>query len=79
MVYPTSLDTPMRTNSLIQSHSEGEDKRREDPNKCALMIIDAMQKGSESVYMPTKGKIGVILQPLFPRLIRWKLIRSSKL
>lgn len=38
MVYPTSLETPMRQHSLIKAAHESQEKR-EDPKKCAEMII----------------------------------------
>jgi dehydrogenase/reductase SDR family protein 7B len=44
MVYPTSLETPMRNNSLIKSSSEGNSKR-EDPRKCAEVIIKGVNEG----------------------------------
>ena len=78
MVYPTSLETPMRQNSLIKGSSQVEEKR-EDPKKCADLIIRGLDAGVEDIYLPFKGWLGVALQPLFPRFIRRKLIRAARL
>lgn len=43
------------------------------------MILEGMERHREEIYMPKKGWMGVVLQPLFPRLIRWKVTRSAKL
>lgn len=78
MVYPTSLETPMRSNSLIKNHSESKEKR-EDPKKCASLVLESIEKGKEEVYLPWKGWLGVILQPIFPRFMRWKVTQAAKL
>ena len=78
MVYPTSLETPMRSHSLIKSEKEGGEKR-EDPKKCAELIIKGMDEGREDIFMPWKAKLGVLLQPIFPRFMRWKVKQAAKL
>ncbi len=46
MVYPTSLETPMRSNSLIKTQSQSQEKR-EDPKKCASLVLSSIHKGRE--------------------------------
>jgi hypothetical protein len=43
------------------------------------MIINGLDVGTEDIYLPFKGWVGVALQPFFPRFIREKLIRAAKL
>jgi hypothetical protein len=44
MVYPTSLDTPMRSHSLIKAQQGKEEEKREDPKKCAELIVAGIEK-----------------------------------
>ncbi len=68
----------MRQNSLIKGSSEKQEKR-EDPKKCAELIVKGLDAGTEDIYLPFKGWVGVVLQPLFPRFIREKLKAAAKL
>lgn len=43
------------------------------------MIIKGLDDGTEDIYLPLKGWVGVALQPFFPRFIRGRLIRAAKL
>jgi short-subunit dehydrogenase len=43
MVYPTSLETPMRNNSLIKGPATVSKEKREDPKQCAEMIVDGIE------------------------------------
>lgn len=69
----------MRNNSLIKGPVPVNKEKREDPRQCAEMIVDGIERRKEEIYLPKKGWVGVLLQPLFPRLIRWKVSRSAKL
>ena len=69
----------MRNNSLIKAAVNSSKEKREDPKKCAEMIVEGINKKKEEVYMPWKGWVGVALQPMFPKLIRWKVTQSAKL
>lgn len=42
MVYPTSLETPMRNNSLLKVRAAEDNEKREDPKKCASMVLEGM-------------------------------------
>jgi len=41
--------------------------------------VNSIEKGQKDIYIPIKGFMGVVLQPLFPNFIRRKLIKASKL
>ena len=69
----------MRNNSLIKASSTSGKQKREDPKKCAEMIVNGITRKRQEIYMPWKGWIGVVLQPIFPKLIRWKVTQSAKL
>lgn len=43
------------------------------------MIVAGIDKGEEDIYLPLKGWIGVVLQPLFPRFMRRKLMSAARL
>lgn len=43
------------------------------------MVVEGLQNNKEEIYLPKKGLIGVILQPIFPRFMRWKVSQAAKL
>ena len=81
MVYPTSIDTPMRNNDLLghKQASKQSKNKRQSASTCAEMIVNSLEKGQKDLYIPMKGWAGVVLQPLFPNFMRKKLIQASKL
>ena len=48
MVYPTSLETPMRSHSLVKGEAdeEGKGSKREDPRRCAEMVVKGIESGA---------------------------------
>ena len=54
-------------------------EKRQDPKKCAKFIVQSVDKGVQDIYIPLKGFLGIVLQPIFPNFIREKLKKAAKL
>lgn len=82
MVYPTSLDTPMRNNDVLGKKEKSHDSKnkQESAEKTAEIIVSSIVgKGQKDVYIPSKIWVGTCVQPLFPNFMRNKLKQAAKL
>lgn len=80
MVYPPSIDTPMRDHDLLKGEDHHHNKEeRMSAKDCSKLIVLAADYKIESFYFPTKAYLANYLYPIFPKLIRERLKKAAKL
>lgn len=87
VVYPPSLQTPMRDHDLLKGtgshdaagHGEEDKEKREDPRESAKLIAMAADHRVENFYFPLKPYMAAYLAPIFPEYIRNKVKMTAKL
>ncbi|KYQ88164.1 short-chain dehydrogenase/reductase (SDR) family protein [Tieghemostelium lacteum] len=74
MLMPTTVNTPMRNNSLGQNEKKSiefheDDNKKMTIDQCCQIIIQAIDQRKRKVIFPFSNYLATLVQPFFPKLI----------
>jgi short-subunit dehydrogenase len=79
LVNPGLIETPFREHLLDdQLKSQGKRPRAMPADRCARIMLRAMQRRKNEIVITGSGKLLLWVNRLFPRLIDWAMVRYAK-